>query len=150
MDARVKATRRGGAVFRGAQQAKEGEYRGEEHDGVAGREVAVNARTQKDQGGNCDRSPRRPCEAVGLGGLEAAQHKPERMHTRHLRREAETEAEMLQPCQVRATWPRKGAYPGGPLTAPARTLGGGTGGGSPPPDRKPGTESALTRKPVRC
>ena len=103
MNARVKAARRGRAVFRGAQQAKEGgEDRGEEHDSVASREVAANVRTQKDQGGNCDRSPRRSCEAVGLGALEAAQHKPERMHTRHLRREAETEAEMLQPCQVRA------------------------------------------------
>ena len=46
--------------------------------------------------------------------------------------------------------PRKGAYPGGPQTAPAGTLGGGTGGGSPPPDRKPGIDSALTRKPVTC
>ena len=102
MDARAKAARRGGAVFRGAQQAKEGEDRGEERDSVASQEVAANVRTQKDQGGNCDRSPRRPCEAVGLGALEAAQHKPEGMHTRHLRREAETEVEMLQPCQVRA------------------------------------------------
>ena len=46
--------------------------------------------------------PRRPSEAVGLGASEAAQHKPGRMHTRYLRREAETEAEMLQPSQVRA------------------------------------------------
>ena len=45
---------------------------------------------------------------------------------------------------------RKGAYPGGPQTAPARTLGGGTGEGSPPPDRKSGIDSALTRKPVTC
>ena len=103
VDARVKAARRGGAVFCGAQQTKEGgEDRGEEHDSIASREVAVNVSTQKDQGGNRDRSPRRPGEAVGLGASEAAQHKPERMHTRHLRREAETEAEMLQPGQVRA------------------------------------------------
>ena len=87
----------------GVQQAKESrEDRGEEHDSVVSQEVAANVRTQKNQGGNCDRSPRRPHEAVSLGALEAAQHKPERMHTRHLHREAETEAEMLQPCQVRA------------------------------------------------
>ena len=67
VDARVKAARRGVAVFRGAQQVKEGgEDRGEEHDSVASREVAANVRMQKDQGGNCDKSPRRPCEAVGL------------------------------------------------------------------------------------
>ena len=93
---------RGEAVFRRAQQSKEGEDRGEEHDSVASREVAANVCTQKDQGGNCDRLPRRPCEVVGLGVLEAAQHKPERMHTHYLRREAETEAGMLQPGQVRA------------------------------------------------
>ena len=67
MDARVKAARRGGAVFRGVQQAKEGgEDHGDEHDSVASREVAANVRTQKDRGGNGDRSPRRPCEVVGL------------------------------------------------------------------------------------
>ena len=103
MDARVKAELRGGAVSRGVQQAKEGgEDRGEEHDSVGSQEVAANVRMQKNQGGNCDRMPRRPHEAVGLGALEAAQHKPERMHTHHLCREAKTEAEMLQPCQVRA------------------------------------------------
>ena len=103
MDGRVKAARGGGAVFRGAQQAKEGgEDRGEEHDSIASREAPVNVGAQKDQGGNRDRSPRRPGEAIGLGAAEAAQHKPERMHTRHLRREAEPEAEMLQPGQVRA------------------------------------------------
>ena len=75
MDARVKAALRGGAVSRGVQQAKEGgEDHGEEHDSVASREVAANVRTQKNQGGNCDRTPSqaRPREAVGLGGLEAA------------------------------------------------------------------------------
>ena len=67
VDVRVKVARRGGAVFRGAQQAKEGgEDRDEEHDSIASREVAVNVRTQKDQGGNRDRSPRRPGEVVGL------------------------------------------------------------------------------------
>ena len=52
VDARVEAARLGGAVFRGAQQAKEGEEdRSEEHDSVASREVAANVRTQKYQGG---------------------------------------------------------------------------------------------------
>ena len=60
----------------------------------------MNVGAQKDQGGNRDRSPRRPGEAIGLGAAEAAQHKPERMHTCHLPREAEPEAEMLQPGQV--------------------------------------------------
>ena len=65
-----------------------------ERSSIASREVPVNVGVQKDQGGNG--------EAIGLGASEAAQHKPERMHTCHLRREAETEAEMLQPGQVRA------------------------------------------------
>ena len=54
----------------------------------------------QEQGGNRDRSPRRPGEAIGPGAAKAAQHKPERMHTHHLRREAEPEVEMLQPGQV--------------------------------------------------
>ena len=100
---RRMAARGGGAVFRGAQQAKEGgEDRGAEHDSIVSREAPVNVGAQKDQGGNRDRSPRQPGEAIGLGVAEAAQHKPKRMHTRHLHREAELEAEMMQPGQVRA------------------------------------------------
>ena len=149
--ARVKAARRGGAVFCGAQQAKEGGGdRGGEHDSVASREVAANVRTQKNQGGNCDRSPRRPCEAVGLGALEAAQHKPERMHTRHLRREAETEPEMLQPCQVRAEGGHgKARTPEGHKQLQHELLEGERVGDSHLPT-KSGTDSALTRKPVTC
>ena len=57
----------GDQYSRGVQQAKEGgEDRGKEHDSIASREVAANVCTQKDQGGNCDRSPRQLCEAVGL------------------------------------------------------------------------------------
>ena len=97
VDARVKVMLRGGAVSRGAQQAKEG---GE--DRIANWEVVANVRVQKNQGGNCDRSPRQPREAVCLGALEATQHKQERMHTHYLHREAKTEAEIQQPCQVRA------------------------------------------------
>ena len=76
VDARVKAARRGGAVFCGAQQAKEGgEDRGEEHDSIASREALVNVGAQKDQGGNRDRSPRRPGEVgrPGSVGGRAAQ-----------------------------------------------------------------------------
>ena len=110
--------------------------------------MAVNVSMQKDQGGNRDRSPRRPGKAVGLGVSEAAQHKPERMHTCHLRREAETEAEMLQSGQVRA----EGGH------GKVRTLEGHKqlqhvlleGEQVGDPHRKPGTGSALTRKPGTC
>ena len=82
------------------------------------------------------------------------QHQPERMYTRHPRREAETEAEAAALPRACGGWPRKGASPGGPQTAPAQTVvggtGGGGGGGGGSPDRKPGTDSALTRKPVTC
>ena len=111
--------------------------------------MAANVRTRKNQGGT-DRSPRRPREAVGLGALEAAQHNLRECLPATFVGKPKRKLKCCSPATYMRRVATERCVPRRATNRSSTNSWRGTGEGSPPPDRKSGTDSALTRKPVTC